>query len=313
MKVKQVKMSVKEWIEMKGNPQQRNTEFHAKKAVKNHLQEFSETHSRVAAAELPNGTRYKLDGHTRALLWEEGTLQPPRSLSCDIYMVENIKQATELYEHFDNSTAVETSGDKVAGAFRLFQIPRTARVWTSGGVTTALKTIYTNVHKGISKVDIKLCVKPFAQALKFIDNAGYHHPNFPAPVMAALILTVHKDGNAALSFWDAYNLDEGRKTVHNMDAVFAMTDQIRHLRETGEFMRGSRRAVFKHVPRMLAIYEQWTLGSSTKSKLFAKTPNAAGDFRYYIEIYCKDVMKDLEWSYDKRKKPDQKQMNLLKK
>jgi len=305
MKVKQTKMSVEQWIEMKGNPQQRNTEFHAKKAIKHHLKEFSETHSRVACAELPNGTRYKLDGHTRALLWQEGTLQQPRSLSCDVYIVENIKEATELYEHFDNSMAVETSGDKVNGAFRLFGIPRTAKVWTTGGVTTALKAIYTNSGKGIARVDIKMCIEPFVQSLKFIDNAAYTHSNFPAPVMAALILSVHKDGNGALSFWDAYNLDEGRKTVKSMDAVFAMTDQIRLMRERGEFQRGSRSAVFKCVPRMLAIYEKWD------SRLFAVAPKAQGDFRHYIEIYCANVLKKLAWTQDQNKKKDDKQLNLL--
>lgn len=306
MKIKQVKLSVQNWIEMKGNPQQRNTEFHAKKAIKNHLKDFSETHARVAAAELPNGNRYKLDGHTRALLWEEGSLQSPKSLSCDIYMVDNIKQVTKLYEHFDNSMAVETSGDKVNGAFRLYGIPRTAKVWTSGGVTTALKAIYTNTSKGIARVDIKLCIEPFVQSLKFIDNAGYHHPNFPAPVMAALILSVHKDGNGALSFWDAYNLDEGRKTVKSMDAVFAMTDQIRLMRERGEFQRGSRNAVFKCVPKMLAIYEKWN------SKMFSIPPKAEGDFRHYIKIYCEDVLKKLAWTQDNKEDQNQKQMNLIK-
>lgn len=306
MKIKQVKLSVEDWIKMKGNPQQRNTEFHAKKAIKNHLKDFSETHARVAAAELPSGVRYKLDGHTRALLWEEGTLEAPRSLFCDIYMVENLKQATELYEHFDNNTAVETSGDKVNGAFRLYGIPRTARVWTSGGVTTALKAIYTNVAKGISKVDIKLCIEPFVQALKFIDNAGYHHPNFPAPVMTSLILSVHKDGNGALSFWDAYNMDEGRKTVKSMDAVFCMTDQIRLMRERGEFQRGSRNAVFKCVPKMLAIYEKWD------SKMFSKSPKPEGDFRYYVKRYCENDLKKLRWTQDMKKNENQKQMNLIK-
>lgn len=293
--MKQIKMTVDAWIEVNDNPQQRNTEFHAKKAMKNHLADFSDTQCTVAAAELPSGVKYKLDGHTRALLWEQGLLDRPKVLFCDLYECKTIKEVVELYEHFDNSFAVDTASDKLSGAFKLFGIPKESKIWALGGCTTALKAIYTNQGKGISRVDIKTCIEPFIQTMKFIDNAGYTHFNFPSPVLAAMILSVHKDGNTALSFWDAYNSDEGRKTTKSMDAIYCMTNQIRRYRSEGDFVRGSRNAVFKCVPKMLGIYEKWG------SHMFKKSPDPEGNFRYYVQKYCEDVFDKLNWTEDGRK------------
>jgi len=41
---------------------------------------------------------------------------------------------------------------------------------------------------------------------------------------------------------------------------------------------------------MLAIYQKWN------SRLFAKAPKPDGDFRYYVNEYCGDVMNKLAWS-----------------
>ena len=295
--MKQIKMTVDAWIEINDNPRQRNTQFHSKRAVKNHLSELSETHCRVAAAELPNGTQYKLDGHTRAYLWARDLLEKPKLLFCDLYKVKDIGEAIELYQHFDNQMAVETSGDKLAGALNLYGISQNSRMWTNGGATTALKAIYTNITVGISKVDIADCVKPFAKALKLVESCGFHHPHFPAPVLTALILTVHLNGTEALSFWTAYDKDEGKKTSKSMDSVYCMTDLVRTWRADHIFARGSRRAVYECVPKMLATYEKWG------AKLFQRSPKPEGDFRHYIETYCGDVFDQLSWREDGRGRP----------
>jgi hypothetical protein len=292
MNTKQIKMTPAQWAKIKPNPQQRDTEKHARKAIKSHLKEFSATHARVAMAELPNGARYKLDGHTRDWLWQTDALEPPKTLFCDVYYVKNALAAMELYEHFDNTQAVETAGDKISGAFRYFNIPKESALWNLGGTTTSLKTLYTNRQSGMAKIDIKLCVEPFVKDLAFIDSANYAHINFPAPVFTALLMTVHKDGNSALSFWDAYNHDEGKKNKKSMDAVYALTDSIRTMRERGEFTRGSRRAVTECVPKLLAIYEKW-------GSLLRSSPKAGGDFRYYVEQYCGDIMDKLRWNAEK--------------
>ena len=75
MKAKQQKVSVKDWIAVTDNPQQRDTVRHAKKVKKNHLIEYYKTHSSVTLTELPSGVRIKPNqkqtatiSHRRALL-----------------------------------------------------------------------------------------------------------------------------------------------------------------------------------------------------------------------------------------------------
>jgi len=305
MKTKEIKLTVEEWIKIDDNPQQRNTEKRALKALKYHLKELTETHLRVAAAELPNGKRYKLDGHTRSHLWEIKKLERPKAkLKCDLYYCADIKDVVDLYEHFDNPLAVETASDKLAGAFRYFKIPKTSQLWTTGGVSTALKSIYTQKHRGMWRVDIKKTIEPFIKELRWIDTCDFRHADFPAPVFCALLMTVHKDGNAALGFWEAYTTDAGRKTVKKMDAVFDCTQRIREFRTEKVFTRGSRRAVVDCVPTLLAIYEKW------EKDLYpiSQRGKPEGDFRHYVLKYCGDMLKKLDW----QKNENEEQLELIK-
>ncbi len=289
MQTEQVKISVSDWIKIKDNPQQRDTVAHARKAQKNHLIEYCETHSRVAAAELPSGTRYKLDGHTRSYLWEHELLDKPEMLICDIYHVKDREQAVKLYEHFDNSSAVDTAGDKLSSALNYHKVSIVSPLWKNSGVNTALKALYTDRTNGIAKVDVKDAMRPFVKALNFIDTCGFRHTEFPAPVFCAMLLTVVRDGNGALSFWEAYAKDEGKKTPKNMDAVYACTQKIRDLRDNLEFVRGSRRACFLVVPKLLPIYEKWN------GKLFSRYPKPEGDYKHYVLKYCHEIMGELDW------------------
>ena len=290
MKTKEIKLSIEEWIAVPDNPQQRNTEQHAKKALKYHMSEASPTQQRVALAEMPNGKQFKLDGHTRCHLWEQELLEAPQYVKCDVYYVKNKKEAVELYEHFDTSTAAETAGDKLSGAFRYYGIPKTSKLWTTAGVTTAVKTIYSQHQRGMRHVDVKKCIAPFVKELKIIDRGeDFSHKFFPAPVFCAMLMTIHLDGEEALSFWEGYVQDSGRKNPKSMDAVYCIRDEIRRYRDEDLFTRGSRRAVVECVPRMLAIYEKWEDG------LFKNVPKPEGDFKYYVLKYCGDIIKKLDW------------------
>ena len=257
MKVKQIKMKVDEWFKIKDNPKQRDTIAHAKKALKHHLSEYCETQSRVAAAELPDGTRYKLDGHTRSEIWESGDLDAPKILYCDLYLVTSIKQVASLYQCFDNQHAAETATDRLASAFNFHDVNHTSRVFKAGGTTTALKTLYSLKQTGLIKIDVADAVLVFKKSLNIIDKANFSHFKFPAPVIAAMILTIHKDGGNAINFWKDYDQDLGKKTPKKFDAVYCLVDFIRTARENGDFPRGSINAVHKITPQILPIYQKW--------------------------------------------------------
>lgn len=287
MELKQIEMSIADWIKVNDNPQQRNTENHARKALKYHLSAPHITHSRAVAAKLPSGAMYKVDGHTRAYLWDKGWLDAPESVFIDLYLVSNIKEASELYESFDNLNAVETAGDKMSGVLRLNGISQENKLLLYGGTTTALKTLYTRRTAGFSRLEIKDVIKPFVKAIKTISHCDFKHKHFPAPVFAAMVLTVQKDGNAALSFWEAYANDEGKKTPKNMDAIHCLTQNVRTVRDRGDLSRGYK-SVITCVPQIMAIYEKWG------KPLFAKTPSVEGNLNHYVHKYCEPCFKQLD-------------------
>ncbi|AEK57889.1 hypothetical protein Atc_1240 [Acidithiobacillus caldus SM-1] len=111
-------MSVADWCAMEDNARQRNTEKHARKALRGHLREPSAAHAMTTAAQLPNGRLIKIDGHTRAWLWEHGLLTPPESVLVTVIPVSDIDEAKTLYMHFDDPRAAETLQDRLDGALR---------------------------------------------------------------------------------------------------------------------------------------------------------------------------------------------------
>ncbi|WP_145930838.1 hypothetical protein [Acidihalobacter prosperus] len=116
-------MSVDAWLKVETNPRQRETERHALSALRAHLGQPSPVHARVSAAQLPDGRMIKLDGHSRAYLWERGLLEAPERVSVDVYRVPSIDVAKNLYTHFDNPRQMETGRDQIYGARREHDVP----------------------------------------------------------------------------------------------------------------------------------------------------------------------------------------------
>lgn len=305
MKVKQIKIKVEEWSKVRDNPRQRDTAAHAKKSQRKngHLVDYVETQSRVAAAELPDGTRYKLDGHTRSDLWDSELLTPPKILFCDLYMVDSIEAVIMLYGCFDNSNAAETAFDKLASAFNLHDVNHTSSIFKIGGTTTALKAIYCFKRTGFRSTNISDVVKIFKKSLNIIDKALFTHFNFPAPVLAAMILSVQRDGQDALNFWKDYDQDLGKKTPKKFDAAYCLRDFIRTSREQGSIPRGSIEACHKITPRIIAIYDKY-------GTMLTKTPQTKKNLDDVVFEYCPEtIYKQLDRP---RMEPvDDKQLDLL--
>ena len=72
------RMGVRQWVNVPDNPRQRDTVRHANKAKRKHLKEADEAHGIVFAAMLDGEITWKLDGHTRAYLWDTGELELPK-------------------------------------------------------------------------------------------------------------------------------------------------------------------------------------------------------------------------------------------
>lgn len=223
----QESMSVMDWIGVADCPIQRNTELHANKARRVHLKKSSVTHMRVSAARIPSGKIFKLDGHTRAFLWNDGSLVPDgNTVYVDMYNVQSINEVEELYKQFDSQCAAENAVDRLFGAYRLHGFEPESALLKKGAVTSAIYLIYKNdAKKGIYNLII-----PFIPALRIIDKSQFHFRQFPSGIFAAMIITVYRYGHPAMEFWERYHNDDGQKNGKKRDAVQALTEIVSNLK-----------------------------------------------------------------------------------
>ena len=85
-------MLPEEWFTVPDCPIQRDTKRHADKASKSHLKQQSSAQWIVHMATLPDGRCFKVDGHTRSLLWEEGRLPVPEFLHVMVHPCQSLPE-----------------------------------------------------------------------------------------------------------------------------------------------------------------------------------------------------------------------------
>lgn len=216
-----LRMPLSEWFAMRDNKRQRETEEHARKASRGHLKEPHPTHRNVSAARLPNGTLVKLDGHTRAFLWERGKLAAPEdgTVTVTVYDVLNIEESKSFYDTFDSSGAVMTSQDRIAGGKREHDLDLRSGC-LSGSTSlhaTSLKMAdavalhgVLSLPKSPTEYEILGRWKPI---LEMVDAQKYHR--LDTGLLAGLLVTWLLHGGTSrlpsvADFWASYF--EGRKS-----------------------------------------------------------------------------------------------------
>lgn len=220
------RMSVAHWIAMPDNPRQRDTERHAKKAI-NWLASPSPAHLVVHAARLDDGTLVKLDGHARAYLWACGKIQIPVALRVQFYRVRDLAAAAELYTHFDNARAVESSADRAFGAMRQIGLEakgsfiRRCRF----GDALRLAQCYSHgmVHRDSELREYEL-VREWNKELELLDTLDPVPRQFPGPLITAFVMSVRRRGGKAEDFWLKYKTEEGNRAGKERDPVQALIE-----------------------------------------------------------------------------------------
>jgi len=275
--IENVTMSVDEWIDVEDNDIQRDTVKHSRKAVKYHLKELKLTHLKCAMAITKKGERIKLDAHTRSYMWEHNLLERPDKLFVDVYHVKDRAETRELYKHFDSSMSLESVNDKLAGAFKHLGIDPQSKLLKNGGVTTAVKAIGTRkiAWNFLDMVDV---IKPFKKELILIDAENFSAMGFPAPALAAMIITVKMHGKPALIFWDSFVRDEGTKTAKSKDGIYCASEILRVARENGLLSGGSASANRILVPKLVWCFEKWL-----NKQRITSYPNSFPSFQETIE------------------------------
>lgn len=219
MKIKTVAMDVNEFLNIQSNPIQRDTKIHAQKALKFHLSSASITQEKVAIAR--NGkSQWKLDGHTRAYLWEKGLLEAPNTVSCDIYPVENVGEAIQLYKEFDNTDAAETIADKTTGALNYMGITNYNKFFSRNtGLVSAIQNINLALKKYEPRQDIVQMLLPWKKELQMLinqhwtSNTSQGLPGVPSCIISCFLVTTRMYKNDSLGFWDGYYYGIGSETL----------------------------------------------------------------------------------------------------
>ncbi|MEM8627451.1 MAG: hypothetical protein AAGF32_05875 [Pseudomonadota bacterium] len=219
-------MPVAKWSTVLDNPRQRDTVRRAARAK--HLKQFDPVHMMVHLAELPDGTQIKLDGHTRAHLWSTGEVAGPSDVHATVWRVKTIDDAKELYGKFDSQSAVENTLDKMFGAHRelgiSFQSGLLRNMRFTNALRLALEALTTQATA--RSWEVNQLIRYWLPELELLDKCNPHVRRFPAPVMAAALLTFARYGVEADEFWAAYSAEQGIKIDGQRDSVQALEEWV---------------------------------------------------------------------------------------
>jgi hypothetical protein len=247
-------MSVADWIAIPGNTHQRDTDRHLLRAL--HLRRPSPAHLQVNAAQLPDGSLIKLDGHTRARLWQLETDLAPEFVLVAVYSVGSREEAEALYYHFDAKSAVDTASDDLSSAFSATGFKPVSPYFRAYRGTVAIRLASTLMMTGsealtATSLDIRLLVPRWLKEMELIDALNVTQQRFTNPIMAAALLTIRRRGDRAVEVWDRYQRDLGTKTGEEMDGVEALS----RLLMAGTASSGSYNNLKKSVARTVACIE----------------------------------------------------------
>jgi hypothetical protein len=178
----------------------------------------------VVAAELDQQL-YKVDGHTRGLLWSTGKLPDPGSVFATVYRCQTRAELNQLYATFDTQAAAETIFDRVTGAYREQGLTLRSKRLRSGTIADALSIASRGVARGedadgrtSDDFDVYESVRRFAPELRLLDTVNPQNEIFYTGVLSAALLSLALD-SAALEFFDRLSHARGSKKEGNLDPV----------------------------------------------------------------------------------------------
>jgi hypothetical protein len=240
-----IEMDLGEWIGVPRNPRQRDEIVRIEKGNVAHLLTPDPMHSVVAMAVLPDGSRYKLDGHTRTAVWRLGKVEAPPTLSVDVYECADYGAVLQLYDRFDNSLVAETGTDRVTGAYNQAGISPKSSMLKSGEISTAIRELFHYIHRTSPKKETKNDVINdgillFADEIKLLDEINPTRARFPGGIVMGALLTLAGEPDTAVEFWTEYAIDNGKKSDGRMDPVQALGENVAREKRRGSRARNTQ-------------------------------------------------------------------------
>jgi len=269
-------MTASEWAGVSDNPRQRDTVARATKAK--HLDVLEPTHTLVSIAEMPDGKRYKLDGHTRAYKWQaDPNLAPSFPLDVRVYVVSDIAEVKRLYMHFDGKDAVETAADRVFGGMREARILPKSEFVRRSRFAAALTAAYSYICGDLIKVDHFDRVKFFTKQIRSLDTFVGATKRMCSPATCVYLMSHRKHGDAVNDFFQRFIKDEGVKDGRRRDSVQWFSELM------GEYVKAARGKgpVFNHyVGHGLRCVEMWL---NDKSAMTTRPAAAVDPHKYGVD------------------------------
>ena len=234
-----VEMSVDAWIELADHPRRRDTERHIRKPEWELLLRTArgpvlEMLRWVVAAQVGDEA-WKVDGHSRALLWANGMLPRPKSVFAKVFRCESREALCDLYSTFDHPAAAETLFDRVSGAYHQHQLTLKSERLKNGMIGDALYIAWRGVARAVDKesdegdMDIYSVVGTFAPELSLLDGVNPQNDVFQTGVVAAALLSLALDPEF-IGYFGQVSRREGNKRRGLLDPVEALLHMIGELK-----------------------------------------------------------------------------------
>lgn len=199
--VSPIYMSILEWGKMPIFEGQRNHDARANDP--RNIEKFSDpltTHWVVQAGMLPDGTLFKLDGHTRTEIWKALGVSPPEVLVL-LHHVADMNEAKKLYLSIDERRSAKNSADEIYSAMREAKFKPLSPLISSCQFNEALSIAARRPGRGYPKSEQMKDVMP---VLRMFDKVLPDRTVFPTPITVAALLSIMRDGTKAVPFWKSY-------------------------------------------------------------------------------------------------------------
>jgi hypothetical protein len=221
-------MTPEEWSSVPNNPRQRDTDRRAKTAK--HLHSLQASHTLVHMAEWETG-RCKLEGHTRAKVWQEMPEIAPESIEVRVYIVNDEEEAKRIYGQFNSKEEVETVTDKLFGALRESHISAESCLVSGCRFTNAVRTAHSYATKpsnpsGGRKSPVNEGVKFFRDEIIALDRLNLSKDKGIGCAVCCFLLARKKHGDAADEFFCRYKENAGMKAGKNKDCIQLFSDAV---------------------------------------------------------------------------------------
>jgi len=221
-----------EWAAVPDNPRQRDTESRLSKAK--HLNVLQAAHTLVHMAEWDGGS-CKLEGHTRALKWQQCPEIAPESVDVRVYVVDGPEQAKVLYGHFNSKEEGERANDRLFGAMREAEITPLSDFVRKAKFSNAVSMAFAFYADHSRSKDIKLYEKVcfFRNEIVLLDSIAGNNKRLISPCVVCFLMSSKKHGDKVVDFFSQYLQDGGIKDGRRKDCVQMFSDVMLELRKGG--------------------------------------------------------------------------------